>query len=56
MIVFKSLNIWNGARFKSKYIFISGHFPILGMLKTRKYISYVAIDKLGWHWQAEMIG
>ena len=37
---------WNVARFKSKYMFISGHFHVLGMRKTRKYISCVVIRKL----------
>jgi len=38
--------IGNVARFKSKYMFISGQFRVLGMRKTRKYISCVAIEKL----------
>ena len=35
--------IGNGA---DKYMFISGHFRVLGMRKTRKYILCVAVRKL----------
>ena len=31
---------------KSKYMFISGHFHVLGMRKKMKYTSCAAINKL----------
>jgi len=35
---------WNVARFKSKYMFISGHFHALSIPKTRKYSIFLVLS------------